>query len=210
MSEDNEDSDIEYDDEICDEYEEQKIQKLKAERDALKLREDLIYNLKDIQNQNYKYSVASAGLANSLPVMSFWDILGLNKKNYQQEQNIPISRKLGFNKYVNVNNISGKNAWIIISPAPIKSISSLGIEQLGNISFQNDGEYKCQESSVINNSSEVFDLDNSKIYYTTFFNCNNKWKLSYKNRKINTRKMDINLLEKHVINSIDYDFVPTK
>lgn len=209
MSEDNDDSEFEYEDEICNEYEEEKIQKLKAERNALKLREDLIYNLKDIQNQNYNYSAASAALG-SLPVMSFWDILGLNKKNYQQEQNIPISRKLGLNKYVNVNNISGKNAWIIISPAPIKSISSLGIEQVGNISFQNDGEYKCQESAVMNNSSEEFDLDNSKIYYTAFFNCNNKWKLSYKNRKINTRKMDINLLEKHVENSIDYDFVPTK
>lgn len=208
MSEDCCNFDLDYEDEICNDYEEKKIIEIKSKRDLFKLKENVIYNLKDIHNQNSNY--LNSSLVTSLPPMSFWDILGLNKKNYNQQSNISISRKLGLNKYVNVNNISGKNAWIIISPAPVKSISSLGIEKLGNISFQNDGEYKCQESSVLNNSSEEFDLDNSKIYYTTFFNCDNKWKLSYKNRKINTKKMDINLLEKHVLNSIDYDFLPVK
>jgi len=44
-------------------------------------------------------------------------------------------RRIGLNPVVKVNNISGKKAWIILTPAPIMSISSVGIDKLGEISF---------------------------------------------------------------------------
>lgn len=117
-------------------------------------------------------------------------------------------RRIGLNRVVQINNISGKKAWIILTPSPIMGISSVGIDKLGQISFSTSGEYKCQQSGLSNNSIRDFELDNSQIYYTVFFNCDGKWKTPFKDRKINTRKYDINLLERHVEDSIEIELIP--
>ena len=117
-------------------------------------------------------------------------------------------RRVGLNPMVTITNITSINAWVILSPAPILSVSSVGVEKLGQISFSSAGEYKCQQSSVSRYSTRSFELDNSEIYYTVFFNCGGKWKTPFKNRKINTRKYNINLLERHINDAIDCDFVP--
>jgi hypothetical protein len=117
-------------------------------------------------------------------------------------------RRWGLDPVVKVNNISGKKAWIILTPAPIMSISSIGIDKLGQIAFTTTGDYKCQQSGLSNNSIRDFELDNSQVYYTVFFDCEGKWKTPFKDRKINTRKYDINLLERHVEDSIEIELVP--
>jgi hypothetical protein len=119
------------------------------------------------------------------------------------------SRRLGFDKKIIVNNISGKDAWVVLSPSPITAISSMGTEKLGNLSFSKiGGEIKCQQFGIKNNNKKEYQLDNSQIYYTVFFNCDGKWKCPYKDRKINAKIYDINLLPKNVDESIDTDFVP--
>lgn len=132
--------------------------------------------------------------------------LQLQKSKYVAK--FSILRRLGLDPNVVVNNISGKKAWIILSPAPITSVSSVGIDQIGEITFSSTGDYKCQQSSLANNSSHDFELDNSQIYYTVFFDCDGKWKMPFKHRRLNTRKYNINLLERHVNDAIDCDFVP--
>ena len=70
------------------------------------------------------------------------------------------------------------------------------------------GEHKCQQSMILNNTSSDFELDNSQIYYTVFFDHDNKWKIPFKDKKINTRKYNINLLEKHVAMAYHSDSLP--
>lgn len=118
------------------------------------------------------------------------------------------TRRLGLDPVVTVHNISGVKAWVILAPAPIVGVSSVGIEKLGQISFSSAGDYKCQQASVADNSRIEFDLDNSQIYYSVFFQVGDKWKTPFKNRRINTRKYNINLLERHVADSIDLEVVP--
>lgn len=117
-------------------------------------------------------------------------------------------RRIGLNPIVKVNNISGKKAWIVLTPAPIMGISSLGVDNFGQIAFSSTGDYKCQQSSISNNNIRDFELDNSQIYYTVFFDCDGKWKTPFKDRKINTRKYDINLLERHVEDAIEVELLP--
>lgn len=120
-----------------------------------------------------------------------------------------ISRRLGLDKKIIVNNVSGKDAWVVLSPSPINGIASFGIEKLGNLSVTTiGGEIKCQQFGIKNNSIKEYELDNSQIYYTVFFNCDSTWKCPYKDRKINTRLYNINLLPKNVDESIDVDFIP--
>ena len=117
-------------------------------------------------------------------------------------------RYLGFAHKITVYNISGKQAWIILSPAPICGVSSFGLDKVGQISFTTNGNYKCQQSPLMASTAREFDLDNNQIYYSVFFNCDGKWKVHFKDRKMNSTKYDINLLQRHVIESVDYDFVP--
>ena len=117
-------------------------------------------------------------------------------------------RRLGIHPIVTVNNISGKNAWIILAPAPIVSVGGIGVDNIANISLSTSGEYKCQQFLLRNNKSDDYELDTSQLYYTVFFDCDGKWKTPFKNRKINTRKYNINLLERHVADSIVSSEVP--
>jgi hypothetical protein len=131
----------------------------------------------------------------------------LNVSNPKAEDQT-YARILGFKHKIMVNNISGKKAWLILSPAPIFGVSSIGIDSVGQIAFSTTGDYKCQQSPLLDNSSREFDLDNNQIYYTVFFDCNGKWKVHFKDRKINAKRHDINLLSRHIEEAVDYDFIP--
>ena len=120
-----------------------------------------------------------------------------------------VGRRLGINPFVTITNISGKRAWVVLSPAPIVSIGSVGIDNVANISFSTTGDYKCQQFLLPNHKTGDYELDTSQIYYTVFFDCDGIWKTPFKNRKINTRKYNINLLERHIENSIDSLSLPT-
>jgi len=81
----------------------------------------------------------------------------------------------------------------------------MGIDKL---SISITGEYKCQQFLISPNQSSEYDLDTSQIYYSVFFEFD-VWKTPFKNRKLNTRKYNINLLERHVENSVDSALLPT-
>jgi len=116
-------------------------------------------------------------------------------------------RILGIAPHVTITNASTKKAWVILSPVPIVSISSIGVDKL-NISFSTIGEYKCQQFLISPHHSKEYDLDTSQIYYSVFFEFGEVWKTPFKNRKLNTRKYNINLLERHVENSVDSSLLP--
>ena len=122
-----------------------------------------------------------------------------------------LTRRLGLNKVVTINNISGKNAYVILSPAPIKTIESgeLGVKDVTfNITFSDKGDYKPQQLSILNNTRSEYDLDNSQFYYTLFLHIDDKWKQVWENRRINGRKYDINILQRHVLAAIDKETLP--
>ena len=152
--------------------------------------------------KEYEYKLLEAEIEKNIAIHK----VNIQKSTY--EAKFSILKCLGFNPNVTVNNISGKKSWIFLSPAPIVSVSSVGLDKVGQVSFASSGDYKCQQSSLSNNSSRDFELDNSQIYYTVFFDCDGKWKTPFKNRKINTKKYNINLLERHVNDAVDADFLP--
>jgi hypothetical protein len=130
------------------------------------------------------------------------------KNSRQDPPKAKMSRTLGIKPVVTINNISGETAWVIILPAPIFTVSSVGLDKVGQLSFSCNGEYKSQQSPLLDKSSREFELDTNTIYYTVFFECNNKWKLHVQNRKLTARKYDINLLPRHVLEARDFNLQP--
>ena len=128
--------------------------------------------------------------------------------NATMKQSFSFCRRWGLSPMVNVNNVSGHKAWVMISPTPMTRISSLGIEKAGSIDFNMVGEYKCQQSPVLDQSVCNFTLDTTNIYYTVFFESGSSWKMSHDNMKINTSHQDIHLVERHFLASVESDFVP--
>jgi hypothetical protein len=84
-----------------------------------------------------------------------------------------------------------------------------GVDKIANISFSTTGDYQCQQLLIVPHKSVEYELDTSQIYYSVFFDCDGIWKTPFKNRRINTRKYDINLLERHVDISVDSSTLPT-
>jgi hypothetical protein len=123
-------------------------------------------------------------------------------------QEFSFVRRWGLSPMVNVNNVSGHKAWVMVSPTPMTRIQSVGIEKAGHMDFSMVGEYKCQQSPVLNQDVCTFTLDTSNIYYTVFFECDTGWKMLHDNMKLNTSKADIHLVERQVLASVDSDFVP--
>lgn len=117
------------------------------------------------------------------------------------------ARGLGFKRQIVVNNISGRKAWIILAPAPIMSIGAIALDSVGQITFSSSGEYRCQQSPLSDNSSRKFDLDNNQLYYSVFFDCGGQWKVHFKDRRINAKYHDINLLSRHIDEAVDFAFV---
>jgi hypothetical protein len=115
-------------------------------------------------------------------------------------------RRIGISKVVTINNISGKNAWIILSPSPIKSLGSIEIYKLGKVAIETKGDYKPQHISIANNARGEYDLDNSLTYVSLFLNIDEKWKKVWFDRLFNTRKYNINILERHVDIAQDFAF----
>lgn len=154
-----------------------------------------------------------------IPIVSSWNIwsaLGLQHVNLTNAiralnhsrsaiKNDPI-RRLGISKIVTISNISGKNAWVILSPSRITSISSIGIDKIGQITLETSGECKAQQVSIPNETRSEYDLENSLSYISLFLHIDGKWKRVWIDRLFNTRKYNINILTKHVDAAIDYEF----
>lgn len=115
-------------------------------------------------------------------------------------------RRIGLSKTVMINNISGKNAWIILSPTRIVSVSSAGLDKVGQLEFERVGAIKCQQFSVPNDSRGEYDLENGLSYVSLFLNIDGVWKRVWIDRLFNTRKYNINILPKHVNSAIEHVF----
>ena len=161
--------------------------------------EEKIYNLipenqKEFESKNENVQNASEPLFNLNAIGNA--ILVTNKV-------IPFDfgRKFGFNKVVKVNNISGKNVWLVITPCPITCVETFGAEFHNisfNVSLSEKGEYKTQQIPIMNNTSSLIELDNSKFYCTLYIDIDGKLVQSWDNRKFNSKNYDINILERHV------------
>lgn len=160
---------------------------------------------------------------------SIWSIFGFNNNVKldidlyaaigvkQTQVAVPFNMQKVFylEKSVTINNISGRDAYLILTPAPITYLSSLvvgigfsGIEASIDASLDKIGEYKVQKVSMTNNTSSRYELDNNKFYCTLYINDGDQWKKSWDNRKFNGRKFDINILEKHVTAALKNDSIP--
>jgi len=162
---------------------------------------------------------------------NMWSIFGFNKnKSEILDKNIyaalganqtqraalfDIRRALIIEKFVIINNISGKNAYVILTPAPIKTVNSVGlgagvagVDASINTGFENKGEYKIQKISIANDTSSRYELDNNDFYCTLFLNIDEHWKKIWDNRLFNGRKYDINILERHAKAALKKDNIP--
>jgi hypothetical protein len=142
-------------------------------------------------------------------------VTAINNKQTQVVRPFNIQNSLHLDKSVTINNISGKNAYVILTPAPIKTLGSFGfgagfsgIDASVDASLETKGEYKAQKLSISNNTSSRYELDNTKFYCTLFLHIDGEWKKSWDNRRFNGRKFDINILEKHVQAALDKDNIP--
>ena len=174
---------------------------------TLKIQAKLDTELKKVDTSNVKMLNICNLVTASVGGINIADLVKQQATNWEPAE-FSVSRRLGLYPVVTINNISGKKAWVILSPAPITSISSVGVEKVGQVGLSSIGDYKCQQSAILDNSSREFELDNSQIYYSAFFECDGKWKTPFKNRRINTRKYNINLLERHVDEAVDSNFIP--
>ncbi len=154
---------------------------------------------------------------------NIWSIFGLNfnptdlltATGTQVDKPFNFQNALYLDKSVIINNISGKNAYVILTPCPITTVSSFGIgsgfagiEASIDASLDTKGEYKAQKVSISNNTSSRCELDNTKFYCTLYINDNEQWKKSWDNRKFNGKKFNINILEKHAIAALSENNIP--
>ena len=171
-----------------------------------------------IQKVSLVQTEKDAAIPEEQKPFSIWSVLNVNPvldiagiAVTRQAAPFDIQRRVGINKVVTINNISGKNAYVILSPVCIKTVESVGLgvkEVSFNITFSDKGDYKPQQLSILNNTRSEYDLDNSQFYYTLFLHIDDKWKQVWENRRINGRKYDINILERHVSAANDKETLP--
>jgi hypothetical protein len=156
---------------------------------------------------------------------SLWNVFGMFKhvepiidasqKKTLQDAPFNITRRVGIYKVVTINNISGKDAYIILTTDKIKNVKALGVgvgaagvDCNFNIEFENNGESKPQKLSITNNTRSEYELDTSTFYCTLFFNIDGEWKKSWDNRRFNGKLFNINILEKHVKSALKKENIP--
>lgn len=115
-----------------------------------------------------------------------------------------ILHKIGIRRNIRIRNSSERNAYVIVTPTPIKSINSIGVERVGNIQYEQHGEYKSEEMKIIPGKEKFFELETSKIYITVFIEVSDgQWKQWRKNRLINAKTTDYNITTDAVDECID-------
>lgn len=160
-----------------------------------------------------------------LKPFSVWNIFGMFKnvepivdasqKKTLQDAPFNITRRVGIYKVVTINNISGKDAYIILTRDKIKNVKAVGIgvgaagvECNFDIEFENKEESKPQKLSITNNTRSEYELETTTFHCTLFFNIDGEWKKSWDNRRFNGKIFDINILEKHVKSALTKENIP--
>jgi len=156
---------------------------------------------------------------------SVWNIFGMFKniepnvdssqKKTLQDAPFNITRRVGIYKVVTINNISGKDAYIILTRDKIKNVKALGVgvgaagvDCNFNIEFENKEDCKPQKLSITNNTRSEYELETSTFHCTLFFNIDEEWKKAWDNRRFNGKIFDINILEKHVKSALTKENIP--
>ena len=154
---------------------------------------------------------------------SLWNIFDVFKhapiveapvKQTLQDAPFNITRRVGIYKVVTINNISGKDAYIILTRDKIKDVKALGIgvgaagvDCNFNIEYENK-ECNPQKLSITNNTRSEYELETSTFHCTLFFNIDGEWKKSWDNRRFNGKLFNINILEKHVKSALSKENIP--
>jgi hypothetical protein len=134
----------------------------------------------------------------------------MEKESRVQSGDNGLLHRFGFRKNIRISNFSNKKAYVIITPTPIISISTIGVEKLGNIQYEQHGDYQSQELMILPSSVKYFDLQTSKVYISILIeveNCN--WLQWRKNRLINSNTTDYNITkyaEEECINTSFLDY----
>ena len=156
---------------------------------------------------------------------SVWNVFGMFKnveqivetsqKKTLQDAPFNITRRVGIYKVVTINNISGKDAYIILTTDKIKNVKALGVgvgaagvECNFNIEFENKEDCKPQKISITNNTRSEYELESTTFHCTLFFNIDGEWKKAWDNRRFNGKIFDINILEKHVKSALTKENIP--
>ena len=155
---------------------------------------------------------------------SVWNIFDIFKnasiveapvKQTLQDAPFNITRRVGIYKVVTINNISGKDAYIILTRDKIKNVKALGlgvgaagVDCNFNIEFENKEECKPQKLSITNNTRSEYELETSTFHCTLFFNIDGEWKKAWDNRRFNGKLFNINILEKHVKSALSKENIP--
>lgn len=126
-----------------------------------------------------------------------------------QRVRAPIKKILRLVKDIKVYNHTSEKAYVILSPTPIVSISSLNVEKIGGVGVNKSGEHKCTKSFISPNSYRKFQLENSQIYYTVLFQDGSKWKLHVMDRVVDSVYYNIQLLPRHIAESVEITEVPS-
>ena len=142
-------------------------------------------------------------------------IVDTSQKKTLQDAPFNITRRVGIYKVVTINNISGKDAYIILTRDKIKNVKSLGIgvgvagvDCNFNIEYENKEECKPQKLSITNNTRSEYELETSTFHCTLFFNIDGEWKKAWDNRRFNGKLFNINILEKHVKSALNKENIP--
>jgi hypothetical protein len=137
----------------------------------------------------------------------------LNLKD-MMESRIPsadegLLHKIGFRRNIRISNSSDKKAYVILTPTPIKSISTIGVEKLGNIQYEQHGEYKSEEMMLLpGKQDKYFELETNKIYISVLIEVEeNNWKQWRKNRLIDSKNTDYNITKDSSDECIDTSFL---
>lgn len=170
-------------------------------------------------------SIQVVSLSKNEKPFSLWNVFDVFKnvqpivekpvKQTLQEAPFNITRRVGIYKVVTINNISGKDAYIILTTDKIKNVKAVGIgvgaagvDCNFNIEFENNGECKPQKLSITNNTRSEYELETSTFHCTLFFNIDGEWKKAWDNRRFNGKLFNINILEKHVKSALNKENIP--
>ena len=129
-------------------------------------------------------------------------------KSRQPPDNHVIARRVGLTREINITNSCDKNAYVIVSSTPIKSITSLGLDGIGNVEFETQGEYKSQELLILPGYKKLFDLHTKEVYLSILIEVENSvWKQWRKNRLINAGRCDYQITPIAVSECVDRNFL---
>ena len=105
-----------------------------------------------------------------------------------------VMHRLGIQKNIRITNNCHKSAYVIVAPALIKTISTIGIEKIGNIEFEISGDYKSEEMQLYPGDTKPFKLDTTDVYISILIEVEDRvWKEWRYNRRVDTTLNDYNI-----------------